>query len=105
MANAGQLETTLLLVAAIASVGIGLIHGIQVLMDQQTSVTAVESQVVEMAAQPSGRLARYRFLLNNDVRSAILIGVGVVAVILLGIFPGWIGSLAHTIAAGFSYYR
>ena len=105
MANAGQLETTLLLVAAIASVGIGLIHGIQVLMDQQTSVTAVESQVVKMAAQPSGRLARYRFLLNNDVRSAILIGVGVVAVILLGIFPGWIGSLAHTIAAGFSYYR
>lgn len=105
IANAGQLEVMLLLVAAIASVGISLIRGLQILMDKQPSAGAAETEVVDVAAQPAGRLAQYRAVLNNDLRSAILIGAGVVAVIALGVFPGWIGELARAIAAAFTYYR
>jgi multicomponent Na+:H+ antiporter subunit D len=105
MTSRGDLEIMLLLIVAIASVSVGFIRGIRVLMGDPQPAPESADLIVEAAPASTGRLARYRMAVSNDLRSAILVGAGAFVILALGLFPAGLGALAQVIAANFAFYR
>lgn len=104
MASRHETELLVVLVVAIGSVGIGLLRGIIALLDEPPTSNVIEAEPVD-DDKLTGRLRFFRERLSNRLRAGIIIGVGVVALVGLGVFPAALGQLAQALAAAYTLPR